>query len=350
MSEFEQLLELMSESLIHNSFDVEKLTPTAFEQKIYDYLVYRFGRSQVEYSEGSTAFPDVVVQIGARRYGIEVKLSRAKTWRTIGNSIMEGTAKPVDMIYVFMGKIDGNSLDIRFRRYESCIDNIVVTHSPRYHLDMNLQEDGNIFTKMNSSYESFRALDDRGKISEVKAYYRSQNNTDYWWIESDDNSISSPLQIKFVSDLDNEHRELLRLQLFIRYPHVVLEKSSKWFPKNTKYKDAAVWLVKQGYLHTNIRDMFSANSEQKLPYLKDYPTVYTVLFQSIPQIRSIIETMSFEDIQEISRSYIQQVVFRYEGNSTWQLWQQYVLWLLINIDEVNVVTAQRIVHDEQRMV
>lgn len=343
MNEIEQLLEMMAQSIIHETFDADKLTPTSFERKIYQFLVYRLGPTQVEYVEGSTSFPDVVVHLGMRKYGIEVKLSRSKTWRTIGNSIMEGTAKPVDVTYVFMGKIDGDSLDIRYRSYESCIDNIVVTHSPRYHLDINLQENANIFVKMNSSYESFRALDDRGKISEVKAYYRSKNNTDYWWIENDDNSTSSPLQITFVSDLDNEQKESLRIQLLTRFPHVILEKSSTLFPKSTKYKDAAVWLVKQGFLHTNIRDMFSANSEQKLPYLKSYPTVYTVLFQSILPIYNLVESMFFVEVEEIAKSYTQQVVLNFKGEDKWLLWQQYVLWLLINIDEVDASIAQKIV-------
>jgi hypothetical protein len=344
MNEIEGLLASIAESLINNIDDVEKLTPTAFERKVYDLLVYRLGHEQVEYSEGSTSFPDIVVMLGTQKYGIEVKLSRAKSWRTIGNSIMEGTAKPVDMTYVFMGKIDGNKLDIRYRRYEYCIDNIVVTHSPRYHLDINLPDSNNIFTKMNSSYESFRALDERGKIAEVKAYYRSKNDTDYWWIDSDESDTAAPLQISFVSDLEREQIESLRIQLIARFPHMVLERTSHLFPKTKKYKDAAIWLLKQGYLHTNIRDMFSANSEQKLIRFKDYPTVYTILYQSISQIKLVIDQMSLGDVKEICYLYLQQ------GNNSkythpWMLWKQYVFWILTTVDNVNEQVAREVMGD-----
>jgi hypothetical protein len=342
MNEFESLLASMSQSITNTIGDVEKLTPTAFERRIYEYLVYQIGRSQVEYSEGSTSFPDVVVLLGTQKYGIEVKLSRSKSWRTIGNSIMEGTAKPVDMTYVFMGKIDGNKLDIRYRRYEDCIDNIVVTHSPRYHLDINLQDSENIFTKMNSSYESFRALDERGKISEVKAYYRSKNDTDYWWIDSDESDTAAPVQISFVSDLDREQIDSLRIQLLARFPHMVLERTSLLFPKTKKYKDAAIWLLKQGYLHTNIRDMFSANSEQKLMRFKAYPTVYTVLYQSIPQIKPVVDQLTLTEVKEICYLYLQQGnTFQYVH--PWRIWQQYVFWMLTTVDNVNEQVARDVV-------
>lgn len=342
MNEFEQLLESMAKSIIQNTVDVATLTPTAFEKKIYEYLSYSIGKSQVEYSEGSTSFPDVVVLVGTQKFGIEVKLSRARTWRTIGNSIMEGTAKSVDMTYVFMGKIDGGHLDIRYRRYESCIDSIVVTHSPRYHLDMNLSDNGNIFSRMNTSYDAFRSLDERGKISEVKAYYRSKNDTDYWWIDSDESASVAPLQISFVSDLDREHIESLRIQLLARFPHMILERSSELFSRSKKYKDAAIWLVKQGYLHTNIRDMFSANSEQKLPRWQSHPTVYTVLFQFIPQIQVVIGEMQLDEVKEICDVYIQQAVALNFPNQ-WVLWQQYVIWLLTTVDKVDESVARDIV-------
>jgi hypothetical protein len=341
MNEFEQLLESMAKSIIQNTVDVTNLTPTAFEKKIYEYLSYSIGKSQVEYSEGSTSFPDVVVLVGTQKFGIEVKLSRARTWRTIGNSIMEGTAKSVDMTYVFMGKIDDGRLDILYRRYEACIDNIVVTHSPRYHLDMNLSDNGNIFSRMNTSYDSFRLLDERGKIAEVKAYYRSKNDTDYWWIDSDESDSAAPLQISFVSDLDREQIESLRIQLLARFPHMIIqEKSSKLYDK--KYRDASLWLVKQGYLHTNIRDMFSANSRKRLTELKTVATVYTVLTKFIPQIQGVIDEMQLDEVKEICDVYIQQgVALKYSNQ--WVLWQQYVIWLLTTVDRVDESVARDIV-------
>lgn len=342
MRKFEELLDDMAKNIIRTTENPGKLSPTEFEQKIYGYLAYRLGQSAVEYTPGSTSFPDVVVSIGVQKVGIEVKISRAKAWKTIGNSIMEGTAKPVSLTYVFMGKIDGDKLEIRYRLYESCIDNIVVTHSPRYHLDINLKEDESIFAKMNTTYDSFRTLDERGKIAEVKAYYRSKNDTDYWWIDGDESDTVAPLQITFVSDLDRVHIESLRVQLLARFPHMILKQSTKLFTKNKKYKDAAIWLVKQGYLHTNIRDMFSSDSDQKSIQLREYPTVYTVLLQSIPHIKGVIDEMQTSEVEQICLVYRQQystIVY----DTQWMLWQNYVTWLLTTIDQVDESVARDIV-------
>jgi len=90
--------------------------------------------------------------------------------------------------------------------------------------------------------------------------------------------------------------------------------------------------------------MFSANSEQKLIRFKDYPTVYTILYQSISQIKLVIDQMSLDEVKEICYPYLQQ------GNNSkythpWMLWKQYVFWILTTVDNVNEQVAREVMGD-----
>lgn len=102
---------------------------------------------------GGQKFPDIVAK---KFYGIEVKTTIKNHWKTTGNSVLESTrVNNVERIFMLFGKL-GKPIEFRCRAYESCLSEVVVTHSPRYLIDMNLEEGKTIFDKINMPYDKLR--------------------------------------------------------------------------------------------------------------------------------------------------------------------------------------------------
>lgn len=85
------------------------------------------------------SFPDIIAK---RYYGVEVKSTEKNHWQSIGSSILESTRnQEVKRIFLTFGKL-GEPTEFRSKSYEDCLSEIVVTHYPRYRIDMQLQEKG----------------------------------------------------------------------------------------------------------------------------------------------------------------------------------------------------------------
>ena len=113
---------------------------------------------------GGQKFPDIVAK---RFYGIEVKTTTQNHWKTTGNSVLESTrVEDVERIFMLFGKL-GKPIEFRCRAYEECLSEVVVTHSPRYLIDMNLEEGKTIFDKIKTPYDTLRK-----KKNPIKLFYR----------------------------------------------------------------------------------------------------------------------------------------------------------------------------------
>lgn len=73
--------------------------------------------------------------------------------------------------YIVFGKTSKNILEFRTRRYEECVANVVVTHSPRYLIDMDLQTGEASFEKFGIEYKQMTTSDN--PIGLVTAYFQS---------------------------------------------------------------------------------------------------------------------------------------------------------------------------------
>lgn len=51
-------------------------------------------------------------------------------------SIYESLKNDIDDTYIMMAKLGGDKPEVRLRRYEECIADLKVTHSPRFYLNM----------------------------------------------------------------------------------------------------------------------------------------------------------------------------------------------------------------------
>ena len=204
-------------------------------------------------------FPDIQAE---QYYGVEVKTTASDTWKSVGSSIVESTRiEDVSMIYMLFAKLGGDFAEFRCKPYEDCLDNISLTHQPRYQIDMELEEKKreNIFQKMKIDYNSFRILEEKEKIQKVRTYFRSTAKEGYempWWIGDEESEASVPMTIRFLNDLSLEEKKQITVRMFILFPELFSNQGK------TKYKRAALWLCsRQALICSNNRDFFTAGGQ-----------------------------------------------------------------------------------------
>lgn len=112
-----------------------------------------FRKEEIKLVSGAK-FPDIQAE---KYYGVEVKTTSTNTWKSIGSSIVESTRiEDVSMIYMLFGKLGGDYAEFRCKPYEECLDNISLTHQPRYQIDMELdKKTGEYLSKDEIDYDDF---------------------------------------------------------------------------------------------------------------------------------------------------------------------------------------------------
>jgi hypothetical protein len=205
------------------------------------------------------AFPDMVVD----RTGVEIKSTVQDHWTTTGNSITESRRdSEIDEVVFFFGKLGGTP-GIKIREYEQCLPNIVVTHNPRYMVDMDLALGKSIFDKVGVTYQQFQELG--FPISLIRNYLRSQlkPGEELWWLggpadeskEIDSGDVQNPILMTLTSR-DPRRTDFMRLALAIR-PEVL-------GPLQTKYERLPALLLKRfGAVTSSMRDFFSAGGRHE---------------------------------------------------------------------------------------
>ena len=238
---------------------------------------------------GGQKFPDIVAK---KFYGIEVKTTTKNHWKTTGNSVLESTrVEDVERIFMLFGKL-GKPIEFKCRAYEECLSEVVVTHSPRYLIDMNLEQGKTIFDKINTSYDTLRQ--NKNPIKPITDYYKSKlkPGQDLWWI-NEDVGEANHLIIKHYGDLDRDEKESLKLNSMVLFPEI-------FGASNSKYKRISIWLVsRMSVVNRNIRDMFTSGGQENLELkgkiYKDVPKIFVNLFKNLPQlIEFLIQTSAIE--------------------------------------------------------
>lgn len=154
-----------------------------------------FDANEVKLISGQR-FPDIIAE---KYYGIEVKMTKKNHWTSIGSSIVESTRdKYVEDIYVLFAKMGGEFPEFLCRPYQDVMYDIVASHSPRYLIDMKLDNGHTIFDKMNVSYDEFRT--DPHSIDKARNYYRQKaidnNKLEMpWWVTSENSEEEKSFNI-----------------------------------------------------------------------------------------------------------------------------------------------------------
>ena len=200
-------------------------------------------------------FPDIVLG----EFGIEVKVVNTDSWRTVGNSIFEGTRDlNVKKVYVLYGKMGGTP-SVRWAKYEDCVMHVRTSHVPRFELEIGAKE--SLFAKFEISYEDFCELPHESKMKLVREYARKRKKPGdrLWWLEDKPEEAqehSLPLEVRLYMTLPQEEKRKLRAEAALLCPQVVKPSRAK-----NKYDDAALYLITyHGVLCSQARDLFSAGS------------------------------------------------------------------------------------------
>lgn len=246
--------------------------------------------AKVLHTQGGHVFPDIVLECpDGIKYGIEVKSTKSNQWKINGNSVMGSTS--VDNItetYIFFGKLIKGAPEFKIRKYEECISDVAVTHSPRYKIDMELPAGKTFFDKSHIPYETIKNSDD--PISLVKEYYRKQGSTAWWLTES------APPVIKLFNELSDEEQSLYCAYGFVYFPEIL--SVSKY-----KYHNFAIWLIAEhSIIVTNIRDLFSSKGQVGLTLrghkYKNVPRIYKTLYDLKSYIIKIFNYTPAETLRE----------------------------------------------------
>ena len=292
--------DLINASSKQDSARYKNLTSTQFEEEVFDKLcrasVSTNFKNRIELITGHR-FPDIVAEhiIEKRFFGVEVKITKDNKWTSIGNSVLETTRHDkVDRIYLYFGKLAA-PLQFKFRKYEECLYEIAVTHSPRYLIDMNLKEGETIFDKMGIAYDDLRKMPN--SISQVVKHYRksAQPGEEPWWMGSGESQegLVSPI-VKLWHHLKDEEKIAIKNEALARFPEI-------FGNSRTKYYNLASWLAaKYGVVAPSLRDTFSAGGQVVITIggkkYKDLPQVFTHLKENAKEVIGIVRSLTSDDV------------------------------------------------------
>ena len=260
------------------------------EDDVHEFLNLTAKRTKFEGSIEKISgqrFPDIVA---GKYYGVEVKSSKDEKWLSLGGSINESTrVEDVERIFITFGKLK-DPVEFRSRPYEDCLSEVVVTHYPRYKIDMNLKDGETIFHKMNTTYDKLRKSTD--PVESIVDYYRNQlsQGESFWWTGGRSNKkYHKPEQLRvcLLNSLPKSKRHELRAEGFALFPELLSA-------SNDKYENFSLWLAsKHSLVSSNIRDLFSARGKGKLETEKaSYIDISRVILNVNEDKRNILKTMN----------------------------------------------------------
>lgn len=266
--------------------------PKIFENLAGTKLENHIGKMMTELSQGTVfensiqviggqKFPDIVAK---KFYGIEVKTTTQNHWKTTGNSVLESTrVSDVERIFMLFAKL-ANPIEFKCRPYEECLSEVVVTHSPRYLIDMDLPIGKTIFDKMNTPYDVLRKKEN--PLGHVVEYYKSKlkSGEQLWWI---DNNNTSNLSIKMWKNIDKEKQKEIIARVMAYFVEIFGNNNK------TKYERIPAWLVaREGIVTPSMRDSFSAGGKGDLlvgnKLQKSVPKIFVNLIDNLNLVLEIL--------------------------------------------------------------
>ncbi len=233
-------------------------------------------------------FPDIIAK---KYYGIEVKTTKSNHWKSTGSSVAEGTrVEGIERIFMLFGKMAA-PVEFMCRPYEDCLSEVVVTHSPRYLIDMNLKKGQTIFDKLEIPYDELRKKEK--PINTILDYYRKKlkQGDDVWYLGQE---TSSNFIIKMWSNLSAKDKETYRIKGFCLFPELVSKRQDKF----NRY---AVWLTsREGVINTSIRDTFTAGGKEHIDYQGvryEVPKIIKNIYANIEGIKTMLSSIETEELE-----------------------------------------------------
>lgn len=321
LQEFEDLCNQMCAALNHRAQEEPEYYLSKGAQKLETEVKKAFDEvaigtnfeNTIEIISGQR-FPDIVA---AKYYGVEVKSTKDDKWTMIGGSVAEGTRiEDVEHIFLLFGKLH-KPIEFKTRRYEACLCDIAVTHSPRYKIDMNLAEGKTIFDNMKTSYDELRKMN--SPIDFVVDYFRTtlKPGESLWWVNGEDATHGeSPAKIRMWKTLSKEEKENIIAEGFALFPELFSD-------NHNKYERFSLWLASNhGVISSSLRDPFSAGGQSDLEingtYYKRLPRKYIQLFLCKNKVLDMIKTV---DETILSSTWGKQIL---TNNDRMNMWMELV--------------------------
>ncbi|KGN83949.1 hypothetical protein [Porphyromonas sp. COT-290 OH860] len=297
--EFKKLLDLLVIELKHeakkNPQKYKNLLGNRLERVTYEILCRLANGTpfdgSIELVSGQN-FPDIIAN---KHYGLEVKTTKSNHWKSIGSSVAEGTrVEGIERIFMLFGKMNP-PIEFRCRPYEECLASVVVTHSPRYTIDMTLGKGETFFDKIKIPYDKLRTKENPIEI--ILDYYRSQlkEGETTWWLTGGTKSKESNMVIRLWSSLTQKEADVLRAKGLLLFPEILSSKKDK-------YARMSLWLATiESVITSNLRDKYTAGGQEQLSFEgKHYaiPKIVKTLIDLLPLIKDQLELLNIEELQE----------------------------------------------------
>ncbi len=281
-------------------------------------------------------FPDI---IAGKYYGTEVKSTQLNKWDGFGNSIFEGTrVTNIDRIYITFGKMS-SPIEFKSKPYEECISGIVVDHSPRYHIDMKIQEKKvkTIFEVLGISYDDFRRLPNTKQVELIATKSREslKDGESLWWSQNNKDKIFDQ-KLKLFSTLSLSEKERITAKALGLFPELL------GFSNRNKYNRFLMWLVTENNIVTgNVRDSFSSGGQINFT-LKSGLTIRVpaVLGRLVKYKDLIVETINSTEETELKEYWNVQ----YIDKDRISQWINLCIPLLAGYNNIGNKTAIQIFH------
>ena len=281
----QDMTKAIEDKLQHGKLEktISKLTGAEFEHIVYESLL-EAGFREEEISHSAQKFPDFILEDleDGDKIGVEVKKTDAAKWEVIGGSVYESLKNDIEDTYVLMAKLGGNKPEVRLKKYEECIADLKVTHSPRFYLNLDLEKGEDYLTKNDA--KDLLELSGEELNRKIRRLLRTQKST--WWSGSE--------TIAF-SDLPQEEKG------------VYLNEGIALFPEIFKgdYRKFTPWLVYSCFVWCgNVRDIFSAGGNKFVEEIQIY--VSAVMYRTLQNIdnikKRIMEMTEEEQIKFWGRS------------------------------------------------
>lgn len=237
-------------------------------------------------------FPDIIAN---NYYGVEVKTTKSNHWKSTGSSVAEGTRMDgIERIFMLFGKIC-EPIDFMCRPYEECLSSVVVTHSPRYLIDMTLSKGQTFFDKIDIPYDELRKQEN--PIKTILDYYRKQLKPDEttWWADTGTKSKESNMVVRLWSSLSREEANNLKIKGFCLFPELLSNRQDK-------FSRMTLWLsTVEGVITSNIRDKYPAGGRREILHkgMKyDVPKIIKNLIDSLGVIKTMLLDIEIEELTE----------------------------------------------------
>lgn len=297
--------------------EVKKMTGTDFEKVVYDSLI-EAGFEKEEITHSTQKFPDFILEDleDGDKIGVEVKKTDSSRWEVIGGSVYESLKNEIEDTYVLMAKLGGEKPEVRLKKYEECIADLKVTHSPRFYLNLDLEEGEDYLTQNDAKDLLELSGDELNK--KIRKLLRTQKST--WWSEGE--------TVAFA-DLSQEEKGIYLNEGIALFPEVFKGDYSKFTP----------WLVYSCFVWCgNVRDIFSAGGNVFDEELQIYiSAIMNRALQNVESIKQRIINMSDEE------------QMRFWGMSTNDVEKRIDVWL--NLVEGNLrVSAELMKNNKGLMV